>query len=363
MPAHRRVTLDEPHVRGPAPRERQRALHAGRAATDHERVEAGPELRKPLRMPAAAVLLACGRVLGAADVAAAVGLGDAHVAADALADLVDASLVDLARQERVGDRGPGGADQIPHAAADDLGHQIGVGQPADAHDRLRGRLAHARGALELPALREEARGAGIERPLRDRADGDVPEIDEVVGQAHELEALLELHARARPCGRPRCGRRSRSRRRPPRARPRASRSRSARDWRASRRRRPCAGCRAATGTAPAGRCGRHRRRRCRSRRRASARPRVPSRPGTRRMSRCVIARGTRPVAKSLAIWEGAAAGSRDSLFSPCAPVCESSMPASAPCAVRLVAHRRSAGARRPRPTCAPRRTASRPTPR
>ena len=48
------------------------------------------------------------------------------------------------------------------------------------------------------------------------------------------------------------------------------------------------------------------------------------------MSRTVIARGTSPVAKSLAICEGAAAGRRDSLFSPCAPVCESSMPASAP---------------------------------
>ena len=52
---------------------------------------------------------------------------------------------------------------------------------------------------------------------------------------------------------------------------------------------------------------------------------------TRRMSRFVIARGTSPGAKSLAICEGAAAARRDSLFSPCAPVCESSMPASAPC--------------------------------
>ena len=51
---------------------------------------------------------------------------------------------------------------------------------------------------------------------------------------------------------------------------------------------------------------------------------------TRRMSRLVIARGTSPTAKSPAICDGAAAGSRDSLFSPCAPVCESSIPASAP---------------------------------
>ena len=161
---------------------------------------------------------------------------------------------------------------------------------------------------------------------------DVPEVDEVVGEAHELQALVELDARARPSRRRRRGRRSRSRRRRRRARPRASRARSARGSRASRRTRRVRGCSAARGTAPAGTCARRRRRRCRSRRCASARRRSTQSSCMRRMSRLVMARGTRPVAKSLAIWEGAAAGSRDSLFSPCAPVCESSMPASAPCA-------------------------------
>jgi hypothetical protein len=76
-------------------------------------------------MPAAAVLLAGRRVLRAADVAAVVALRDAHVAADALADVADAALVDLPRDPRVGDVGAGGADQIPHARLDDLGHPVG----------------------------------------------------------------------------------------------------------------------------------------------------------------------------------------------------------------------------------------------
>ncbi len=48
------------------------------------------------------------------------------------------------------------------------------------------------------------------------------------------------------------------------------------------------------------------------------------------MSATDIAFGTTPSAKSPAIAEGATDGSRDSEFSPWAPVCDSSMPASAP---------------------------------
>ena len=201
----------------------------------------------------------------------------------------------------------------------------------DADDRLGGRLAHARRALELPALGEEARRPGVERPLGDRADGDVPEVDEVVGQAHELEALLEVDAeRAHAVDGDPAGDRAvvadrrahRLERLEPEARAVGERAAVL---------VACAGCRPARGTAPAGRCARRRRRRCRTRPRASARPRAPSRParGGCRASSWPAARG--PVAKSLAICEGAAAGRRDSLFSPCAPVCESSMPASAPC--------------------------------
>ena len=43
---------------------------------------------------------------------------------------------DLSRQERVGDRGPGAADQIENAAPDLRDHGIGGGESADAHHRL-----------------------------------------------------------------------------------------------------------------------------------------------------------------------------------------------------------------------------------
>src|SRR5262249_49464052 len=68
-------------------------------------------------------------------------LGDAHVAADALADLVHTALADLLRQVGIGDRGTRGADQIPDAAAHDRRHQVGIGEAGDPHDRPRRRLA------------------------------------------------------------------------------------------------------------------------------------------------------------------------------------------------------------------------------
>ena len=175
--------------------EHDRALHPGGPGADDEHV-AVAILRglEALGMPAAAELLARGRVLGAADVAPRVRLRDADVAADALADLVEPPLLDLAREERVGDGRPRGADHVPGAAGDDLRHLIRVGEPCDADDRLRSRLAHVLRPLELPALLEEPRGAGVLRPFRRRADGDVPEVDEVVGEADELEALVEVDA-------------------------------------------------------------------------------------------------------------------------------------------------------------------------
>src|SRR6185436_3794464 len=95
MPTHRRRAVDEANASRPAPRERQRALQAGWSAAHHQRVEAGGQRREALGVPASPVLLAGSRVLRAADVAARVGLGDADVAADALANLVEPALVDL----------------------------------------------------------------------------------------------------------------------------------------------------------------------------------------------------------------------------------------------------------------------------
>src|SRR5262245_36357650 len=103
-------------------------------------------------MPTAPVLLARGCVLGAADVAARVSLQHTDVAADALAHLSVAALLDLPREEGVGDGRARSADQVPGARADDLGHPIGVREPADANDRLPSRLAHAASQFRLLPL-------------------------------------------------------------------------------------------------------------------------------------------------------------------------------------------------------------------
>ncbi len=199
-PADLGLGLDEVDAPEAALAEHDRALHARGARADDEDVAVavlrGLEL---LGMPAAAVLLARGRVLRAAEVVAPLGLHHADVAADALAHLAVAPLLDLLGQKWVGDGRARRPDQVPRARADDLRHAVGVGQAADADDRLRGRLPYVLGPLELVALLEEARRARVLRPVENRAHVDVPEVDEMVGEADELEALRELDAR-RPEG-------------------------------------------------------------------------------------------------------------------------------------------------------------------
>ena len=277
VPADLGLRVDEVDAAEAALAEDDRALHPRRPGADHEHVLVGVgRSLEPLGVPPTAVFLARGRVLRAAEVVARLALRDARVDPDALPDLAVAAFLDLPGQEGIGDRRPRGADQVPHAAGDDLGHPVGVRQPRHADDRLRRRLAHAAGPLELVALLEEAGGAGVLRPLGDRADVDVPEVDEVVGGTNELERLRRARLRPAPAPPRRCAPRWRSRRRPPPSRPRSSRARSARGSRRSRRTRRCAGCRTARGTGAAGSCARRRRRRCRTPPRASGRLRAPS---------------------------------------------------------------------------------------
>jgi hypothetical protein len=68
-------------------------------------------------MPPAAIFLADGDVLRAHDLTALPELGHADVAADALADVLDAPFRDLGRQEWVGDRRTRRADDVEHAGA------------------------------------------------------------------------------------------------------------------------------------------------------------------------------------------------------------------------------------------------------
>ncbi len=191
-PASTRCTSSSPRLASTI----AHSIPAGPAPITTRAAVGVPGAVEPLRVPAAAVLLAGGRVLGAAQVAAPDRARVARVAADALADLVVAALLDLHRQERVGDRRPGGADQVGGAASHHLGHAVGIGEPADHDDRLLRRLAGAARPLELVALLEEPRRAAVDPlPAGERADGDVPQVDHGVRPADELEPLRQLDAR------------------------------------------------------------------------------------------------------------------------------------------------------------------------
>jgi len=101
---------------------------------------------------------------------------DADVAADALADVLLASLVDLARQERVGDRGPRGADEIEHPTPDLTHHGVGGGEAADADHGFAGELLHELDdRLVAPLGRESRRGTVGRRGV----ELDVPEVRQI----------------------------------------------------------------------------------------------------------------------------------------------------------------------------------------
>src|ERR1700738_4118439 len=89
-------------------------------------------------MPAAAVLLAGGGILGAHDLRAAAKFPsrDALVTAAALTDLVEPAFLDLPRQKRVRYRRPGPSDQVELPRRDDLHHRVRVREPAHADDGL-----------------------------------------------------------------------------------------------------------------------------------------------------------------------------------------------------------------------------------
>ena len=201
-PAHAAADLicriDEPHALEAALGEHDRAFEPRRPGAHDEHVAIGVgRALEALGVPPAAVLLARRRVLRAAEVPAPVGGRVARVAADAGANLVIAALLDLDRQERVGDRRPRGSDQVPDAALDHVGHHVRVDHQPGADDRLVGRLPETRGPLQLVAGGEEARGACVQ-PCRagEAADDAVEEVDKRLGRAHEREALLGLDAGA-----------------------------------------------------------------------------------------------------------------------------------------------------------------------
>ena len=125
---------DAPRSRaGPAPR--AASSPAGPAPTTSTRAPDGSGAIT-LRMPAPPPLLAHRRVLRAADRRDREVAGHADVAADALADVLEPAFLDLLRQERVGDRRPGRADDVEDAARPP-DHRVGRGEAPDADHRLR----------------------------------------------------------------------------------------------------------------------------------------------------------------------------------------------------------------------------------
>ena len=102
------------------------------------------------------------------------------------------ALLDLPRQEGIGDRGPRRADHVEHAALDLRDHGVGRGEAADADYRLGGELFHERCEALLIALLREARGVGIVFPV---ADIDVPQVGQL-GQHGDHVARLALRGDA-----------------------------------------------------------------------------------------------------------------------------------------------------------------------
>ena len=173
--------------------EHARTLHAGGPGTDHEDRARIRRLLELLRVPAAPILFHRGGVLGAderrpADLPAR----NAHVAADALADVVEAAFLDLIGQEGVRNRGPGGADDVRLAGGNDLCHVVGAGHAADAEHRHVGDALHVLDPGLLVVGLVEARRARVLAPLGDVADVDVPKVDHpLLGrELDELEAVV-----------------------------------------------------------------------------------------------------------------------------------------------------------------------------
>ena len=167
----------------------QRTLEAGRAgADDQHRVIADGGI-DTLRMPALLPFLALGRVLRTANRRRHVVLCDTDIATDAFANFIDATLIDLARQERVGDRRTRRTDQVEHAAPYLRHHRIGGGKTANPDHRLAGQGFYERGiGLLVSLVGLEARGRGIVTPV---AYIDIPKIRDF-GQHGDNVATFRL---------------------------------------------------------------------------------------------------------------------------------------------------------------------------
>src|SRR5690348_4435006 len=174
--------LREHDVVAPNPQGARR-LEPGWPRADDEDPRVGVPRPDPLGVPAPAELLAHARVLRAPDRRHREVAGDADVAADALADRLQPARADLLGQERVGDRGPRGADEVEDAGLHLVDHGVRRREPADADDRLGGQLLKPYDVLLLLAFRAEAGGVGIRLP---RAQHEVPQVRQFAELTQDL---------------------------------------------------------------------------------------------------------------------------------------------------------------------------------
>src|ERR1039457_2204551 len=109
------------------------------------------------------------------------------VAADAFADVLQTPLAHFGRQERIGDRRAGGADQVDDTALELAEHGVRRGEPADAHDGLTRELAHVGNPILEGTFAHETRRAHL---LVIISDYDVPQIWQVAKRRHYIARLL-----------------------------------------------------------------------------------------------------------------------------------------------------------------------------
>ena len=165
--------------------QRRCAFQPGGSGADNEvmLLRSAPD---DFRMPATPPFLGDGRVLRAAKRQAVAVHRHADIAADAFADLIQPPVTDFRRQERIGDGGAGGADQVQPPLADGGDHRVRRGETADADNWFRRHRLHeiCKGELE-PFLRKPA-GLAVGGPS---GEVHVPEVREVRQRLHHVPAF------------------------------------------------------------------------------------------------------------------------------------------------------------------------------
>ena len=182
--------LGQRHIVTPAAQHHRR-FQSGGPRTDYQHFRWRIARPDRFRVPPAPPFLTERWVLGAARRRHGEVSRHAHVAADTLADILDAPLFDLFRQVRIGDRRPCRADEIENAVANESHHGIGRGEAANADHRLGGELLDAGNERQLIAFFGEARGLAVIVPARER---QVPEVRQFRHMADHVARFRRVQA-------------------------------------------------------------------------------------------------------------------------------------------------------------------------